>query len=101
LALQTILSNEKIALLAALCVTMTSGFHAQHIVGNGPAGSTVAKGKNTYFIYGLVQGKQADTKAMAGGATDYKIDVRHSFVDGLLRVITFDIYSPTSVTVTK
>jgi hypothetical protein len=92
---------KKLTLLTAICFLMSSCYHATHIVGNGPSGSTEVKGKNTYFIFGLAQGKQADTKAMADGATDYKIEVEHSFVDGLLNLITFGIYNPTSVVVTK
>lgn len=92
---------KKAAFVAVLCFTMTSCYQATHIVGNGPAGSAEVKGKNNYFVFGLAQGKQADTKAMAAGATDYKIDTEHSFVDGLLNVITFGIYNPTSVVVTK
>lgn len=92
---------KKALFLVALCSTMTRCYHAMHFMGNGPAGSTEVKGKNNYFIFGLAQGKQADTKAKAAGAADYKIEVEHSFVDGLLNTITFGIYNPTSVVVTK
>lgn len=92
---------KKIILLAGLCFVLSSCYHATHLVGSGPTGSTVVKGKNHYFVFGLAQGKQADTKAMAAGASDYKIEVEHSFVDGLLNLITFGIYNPTSVWVTK
>lgn len=92
---------KKLAILALFSMSLTSCYHATHIVGNGPSSNTEVKGKNNYFIFGLAQGKQADTKAMAGGASDYKIEVEHSFVDGLLNAITFGIYNPTSVKVTK
>ena len=92
---------NKRLLPALLCLTLTSCYHATHLVGSGPAGSTVQKAKNQYFLFGLAPGKQADTHAMANGATNYRIDVEHSFVDGLLNLITFGIYNPTTVTVTR
>ncbi len=85
---------------ALLVCTMTSCYHQTHIVGTGPAGSTVEKGKNNFFIFGLAQGKQSDSKAMAGGSANYKIETVHTFVDGLLNGITFGIYNPVTVIVT-
>ena len=92
----------KILLVAAIFTFgLSSCYTATHIVGNGAQGSQEVTGKNTYFIYGLVDGNQADTKSMAGGATDYTIVVEHSFIDGLLSGITWGIYNPVTVKVIK
>jgi hypothetical protein len=40
-------------------------------------------------------------EVMAGGAKDYTVVTKHSFVNGLLSSLTFGIYSPTTTTVTK
>lgn len=57
--------------------------------------------KNHYVIGGLGAVKVSDSKAMAGGAKDYTIKTEQTFIDGLLSVLTFGIYTPTTTTVTK
>lgn len=56
---------------------------------------------NHYLIAGLAPISTANTKELAGDAKDYSITVKHSFVDGLLNMLTSGIYSPTTVIVTK
>jgi hypothetical protein len=43
----------------------------------------------------------SDSKAMAGGAENYTVHTRQSFVNGLIAAITFGIYTPNTTTVTK
>jgi hypothetical protein len=38
---------------------------------------------------------------MAGGAENYDVKIVHSFIDGLINSITFGIYNPVTVIVTK
>ena len=38
---------------------------------------------------------------MAGGAENYTVHTRHSFLNGLVAAVTFGIYTPTTTTVTK
>ena len=89
--------------IVAICIvslTMTSCYSSTFVVGNGPQSGIVEKGKNSFFIFGLAPGKAEDTKAMAQNKSDYRINVQQSFVDGIIGIITFGIYTPRTVTVT-
>lgn len=77
------------------CYTYTS------VVGKGAQGDIKVVQNNTYFIHGLVKTKQSDPKEMANGATNYTVETKHTFINGLLTAITFGIYAPTTTTVTK
>lgn len=59
------------------------------------------KEKQHNFIYGLASGKTPDTQAMAGDAKNYDVKNEMTFIDGLINSLTFGIYNPTTVTVTK
>jgi hypothetical protein len=91
----------KLTLVAAVAMAMTSCYTMTSTVGNGPQTGTKVVGHNHYLIGGLAPISTADTKALAGDAKDYSITVSHSFVDGLLNLLTGGLYSPTTVTVTK
>jgi len=87
--------------IVGLALTMSSCYTYTHVVGDGPQKGIEVKKANHYFIYGLAQGSQSDINAMAGGAKDYQVVIKHSFVDGLLNALTFGIYTPTTTIVTK
>ncbi len=80
---------------------MTSCYTYTHTVGKGAQSGVTVKEKNHYFIYGLAQGKQSNPKAMAGNSDNYRVTIKHTFVDGLLNAITFGIYTPTTTIVQK
>lgn len=80
---------------------MTSCYTYTHTVGEGPQSGVTVKEKNHYFIYGLAPGKQSNPKQMADGSDNYQVTIEHTFVDGLLNVLTFGIYTPTTTTVQK
>ena len=94
-------SIVNIALVLVLSVSMTSCYTYTHSVGDGPQTGVMVKEKNHYFIAGLAQGKQSDPQEMAGGAKDYEVTIKHTFVDGLLNALTFGIYTPTTTIVQK
>ncbi|EOZ98128.1 hypothetical protein A33Q_1490 [Indibacter alkaliphilus LW1] len=89
-------------LVAGLLLFGTSSCYTyQFSVGNGAqTGATVTQ-KNHYLIYGLAPIGTSDPKQMANGAADYDVHIQHTFVDGLLNMITFGIYTPTTTTVTR
>ena len=89
------------ALLFAVVLTMSSCYNYTFMVGDGPQTGALVSGKNHYFIGGLAKGQQTDYKDLAGNATDYQVTIKHTFVDGLLNVITFGIYTPTTTEVQK
>ncbi len=80
---------------------MTSCYSYTSVVGNGAQGNSSVTKANHYLIGGLVSVGASDSKAMAGGAKDYTVHTRQTFLDGLLMVITGGIYTPTTTTVTK
>lgn len=82
-----------------LTVFMSSCYVSTYVVGTGATGATEQKGKNNYFLGGLITGQQADTKSMAGGKSDYTIESKFTFVDMVLNTITAGIYSPRTVVV--
>lgn len=90
---------------ASLCVAMllvlNSCYSYTSVVGKGAQGDTKVVKNNTYFIHGLVKTKQSNPKEMADGATNYTVETKHTFINGLLTAITFGIYAPTTTTVTK
>lgn len=85
----------------AIAIMMTSCYTFTATVGNGPQTGTKIVAHNHYLIEGLAPISTANTKALAGDAKDYSITVSHSFVDGLLSLITGGLYTPTTVTITK
>lgn len=96
--------NKKVLNLTyilALGFIMTSCYSLSYSVGKGPQKGIEVKEKNHYFIYGLAKGKTSDPIKMAGEASDYEVNVSHTFVDGLISFVTFGIYNPTTTKVTK
>jgi hypothetical protein len=91
----------KWSLVVALAMTMTSCYTFTATVGKGPQTGTKVVAHNHYVIAGLAPISTANTKELAGDAKDYSITVKHSFIDGLLNMLTCGIYTPTTVTVTK
>ncbi len=68
------------------------------VVGKG--GTTeAARGKSWYILMNRIS--EVDTKALAGGATDYTIDFRTNFVDMLISGITFSIVGSRTVIIKK
>lgn len=83
------------SMMLSSCYTYTS------VVGKGAQGNQQTTKWNHYVIYGLAPVGVSDSKQMAGGAQDYTVTTKQSFVNGLISAITFGIYTPTVTTVTK
>ncbi len=96
---------KKIILNAALIVlvsgSLTSCYTQSYMVGNGPQKGVEMVEKSHYLVYGLAPLKTADPEQMAAGASDYSVTIQHSFVDGLLNVLTCGLYTPTTTKVVK
>ena len=86
--------------LLAICFMMTSCYTTKIANGNLTKESPVVKVnsvKNHFLIYGLVPLKsEYEAKKYVGEKENYVIQTQHTFVDGLLNVITFGIYNPTT-----
>ncbi|MCB9297963.1 MAG: Bor family protein [Lewinellaceae bacterium] len=90
-----------LAIAFAVTILFSSCYSYTSVVGKGAQGGQQVTEWNHYLIGGLAPVSVSDSKAMAGGATDYTVHTRHSFVNGLLAGLTFGIYTPTTTTVTK
>ena len=96
--------KKKISLvLATLMLVVLFGCSAHtFIVGNGAKGGESVSAKQWYVLYGLIPLGNVDTKAMAGGATDYTIKARATFVDLLLGcVVGCATFGTRTVTIEK
>jgi len=94
-------SIKMLAIVFASSLLLASCYSYTSVVGNGAQGNTEVTKWNHYVIYGLAPVGVSDSKAMAGGAENYTVHTRQSFVNGLVSAITFGIYTPTTTTVTK
>jgi len=96
---------KKILLNAAMVLmlsgSLTSCYTQSYMVGEGPQKGVESVEKSHYLIYGLAPIKTADPEKMAGGAKDYSVTIQHNFVDGLLNILTWGIYTPTTTKVVK
>lgn len=94
-------TTKMMAILFASSILLTSCYSYTSVVGEGAKGNSQVTEWNHYVVYGLAPVGVSDSKQMAGGATDYTVHTRQSFVNGLISAITFGIYTPSTTTVTK
>ncbi len=91
----------KAVFVILIATTMTSCYVQTSVVGQGGQGKETVKQWNHYLINGLIPVGVSKPEQMAGGAKDYTVVTKHSFLNGLVSGITFGIYSPTTTIVTK
>ncbi|MDO6473719.1 Bor family protein [Maribacter sp. 1_MG-2023] len=94
-------SMKMMAIAFASSILLTSCYSYTSVVGSGAQGNSETTEWNHYVIYGLAPVGVSDSKAMAGGAENYSVTTKQTFVNGLISAITFGIYTPTTTTVTK
>lgn len=82
-------------------VLFSSCYSYTSVVGEGAQGNQEVTEWNHYVVYGLAPVSVSDSKEMAGGAENYTVHTRHTFVNGLISGLTFGLYNPTTTTVTK
>ena len=85
----------------ASAILLTSCYSYTSVVGKGAQGTTEVTKWNHYVIAGLAPVGVSNSQEMASGATDYSVYTRQSFVNGLVSIVTFGVYTPTTTTVTK
>ena len=90
-----------LTLLFTVAIMFSSCYCYTNVVGSGAQGGTKVTKWNHYLIDGLIPVGVSDSKQMAGGATNYTVFTRQSFVNGLLSGITLGLYTQTTTTVTK
>jgi hypothetical protein len=92
---------KKMILLAFLAFSLNSCYVYKTVVGEGAQQGLNVKATQHNFLGGLISGKTPDTQMLAGGATDYEVVTKHSFINGLLSFITSGIYNPTTIEVKR
>lgn len=91
----------QLACVASVCLTLTSCYTTSYIVGTGPKSGNEIREKNHFLVAGLAAIKTADPAKMAGDAKDYQVTTTHTFVDGLINLLTSGFYTPTTTIVKK
>ncbi len=92
---------KMMAIAFASSILLTSCYSYTSVVGSGAQGNSQKTEWNHYVVYGLAPVGVSDSKAMAGGAENYTVTTKQTFVNGLVSALTFGIYTPTTTTVTK
>lgn len=93
---------KKLILFCTLALFVSSCYTVKYNVGKGAQTGVEEKAKNHFVIYGLAPvGDQKSPQELAGDATDYQVEITHTFIDGLLNAITFGIYTPTTTIIRK
>jgi len=89
------------AVFSFLCLSMASCYTLSYTVGNGPQTGETLVEKNYYVVSGLAPIKTANPAKMAGDAKNYQVTITHTFVDGLINLLTSGLYTPTTTIVKK
>ncbi len=84
-----------------LSTSMSSCFSHKFAIGNGSQTGVEVTEKNHFFLYGLIPGKVSNPQNMAGKAENFEVTEVQTFVDGLVGVLTFGIYTPSTTKVQK
>ena len=56
----------------------------------------VAKVKNHYFLWGLIQPKKYEAKNYVNNDKQFRLETKTTFWDGFLQALTSGIYTPTT-----
>lgn len=93
---------KKLSLTLFVLVSVTACFrHTIHVGTGAPQGTNgVAKydRMQNFFLLGLVGDPETDVQNICK-SNNASIDIRQTFADGLLRGLTFGIYTPDNVAV--
>lgn len=90
-----------LALLVVLGISFTSCYTQSYAVGSGAQTGVTVKQKNHFLIGGLAPIKTSNPTLMAGDAKNYEVTTTHTFVDGLINLLTGGLYTPTTTIVKK
>jgi hypothetical protein len=71
-----------------LAILLTSCMTLIHEVGTGASTGVTTEKKQWYALWGLVPINTVDSKAMAGGASNYRIKSQVKFIDYVISAFT-------------
>lgn len=88
---RTMRSLVLIGLVATFALVMVGCMTHEHVVGTGAATGYTESAKQWYVGWGLVPLNSVDTKAMSGGAENYKIVTKTSVVDAIINSVASSV----------
>ena len=91
----------RFVMLSFICLSMASCYTVSYAVGSGSQTGETIMEKNHYLVGGLATIKTANPTQMAGDVKNYQVTITHTFVDGLINVLTSGMYTPTTTIVKK
>lgn len=77
---------KKIIIILVACVSLSSCMTLTHTVGNGGKFEHMTKKRAVYALFGMVPVNKFDSKALAGGATDYTVKTQFTIIDLLISI---------------
>jgi hypothetical protein len=79
-----------------LCVALVSGCATvtASVDGRRHSGSPTWTDRTWFLFGGFISDKHVDVREVCGGRTAVQMQSQHTFVDGLISVLTFGILSP-------
>lgn len=90
-----------LVVLLFIVSTLSSCFVNKFDVGKGAQSNVRVTEWNHYVIEGLVPVGVSNPQTMAGGATDYTVTIKHTFLNMFIAALTGGIYYPTTTIVQK
>jgi len=85
--------------LAVASIALAGCYHVTVTTGATPAATTIDKPFQHSFVYGLVPPSEMNTKAECPNGVA-KVETESSFINGLVSMLTWSLYTPIHVKVT-
>jgi len=89
----------KLASLTAAALLFTGCYHATIETGRAPSPQQIDIPWANSFVYGLVPPATVDAEAECASGVA-RVETQHSFLNGLVQLLTWGIYTPMHITVT-
>ena len=88
-------TKKLIVVLAVASALSVSACSKQKFVLQSGAGMTAENSMSNFFVAGIGQSDRIDASAICGGADKVvSVEAQHTFLNGLLGFLSFNIYSP-------
>ena len=85
----------KKTIFAAVLALVVSGCAQQTFVMSDSSSQAKEDTSQHFFVYGIGQEQEINAASVCGGAAKVaKVETQDTFVNGLLRMVTFGIYTP-------
>ena len=91
--------STRVAVSALLLLVVSACFHATITTGRPESSTVIEKPWASSFIFGLVPPDVLDVSSECKSGVA-KVETQHSFLNGLVAFLTFQIYTPMTLTVT-